>query len=111
MNNQLVNFLSGQSVIKVSNADDMKCFVNWLKKYDIYDILVANKTYKSYYAKISFWKDMAKDILIKNHEWIHPHSLSIYFHFYGYIEWFYKKEQVIDEFGTDNVIVCGKELL
>lgn len=108
MNNQLVNFLSGQSVIQVSNADDMKCFVNWLKKYDIYDILVCNKKYADEYAKISFWKDMAKQYI---KQWIHPSYLSIYFAFCSHIEWFYKKEQVIDEFGTDNVIISGKELL
>ena len=107
MNNQLVNFLSGQSVIKVHNADDMKCFVKWLKKYDIYDILVCNKKYADKYAKISFWKDMAKQYIER---WIHPNCLSIYFSFSSHIEWFYELKQVIYEYGTESVVVPGNQL-
>mgnify|MGYP007012495057 CR=1 FL=1 len=110
MNNQLVNFLSGQSVIKIHNADDMKCFVNWLKKYDIYDILVCNKKYADEYAKISFWKDIAKQIMSKKNEWIHPSCLSIYFTFRSHIEWFYKQKEIIDEYGTESVVVLGSQL-
>jgi len=112
MNSKLVDFLSGQKVIAVKTADDMKHFVDWLNKYDIYDILVANKNYEKEYKKISFWKDQAKQIMERQDEWIHTSLLTIYFHFIGYITWYYKWGNVYDEFGTtrDCCVIEAKDL-
>jgi len=110
MNKNLTDFLSGQKVIAVKTAEDMQRFVNWLEKYDIYDILVCNQLHKKDYAKISFWKNQAKQIMEHNNEWIHPSLFTIYFHFYGFIGWFYKKQQIKDEFGDTNCIIQASEL-
>ena len=108
MNYNLVDFLSGVIAIRVKTADDMKHFVDWLKKYDIQDIMVANKQYYDQYFKISFWKDFAKQCLSRKNEWIHPQSLCIYF---GYVlsevYWNYDREQVLLDY---NEIVEAKDL-
>lgn len=108
MNNDLVSFLNGNLAVKVSTAKDMKDFVNWLEKYDIHEILVANRQYYDQYFKISFWKDFAKQCLKQKQKWIHPRSLCIYF---GYIPsglyWNYDREQVSLDF---NEIVEAKDL-
>ena len=110
MNSNLVNFLSGQSVIAVQSAEDMKHFVEWLNKYDIYDILVANQLHKKDYAKISFWKDMAKQVMSRTNEWIHPAYFTIYFHFIGHTIWYYKISQVKEEFGDANCVIKAMDL-
>jgi len=105
MNDNLINFLSGQSVVKVENATDMKQFVEWLNKYDIYDILVSNQAYRDEYAKISFWKKERQ-----KYGWIHP-TTPIWFSFIGgRLCWFGKGAQVIDEFGDMNCVVSASDL-
>lgn len=78
MNKNLINFLTGETAIKVSTADDMKHFVNWLKKYDIQEILVSNKIIESDYYTITFWKCLAKEMWAKG-QWKHPNLIKVLF--------------------------------
>lgn len=110
MNKNLTDFLSGQKVIAVRTAEDMENFVKWLEKYDIYDILVGNQLHKKDYAKISFWKNQTKQIMERTGEWIHPSLFTIYFHFYGFIGWYYKSQQIKDEFGSMDCVIKAEEL-
>ena len=104
MNNNLVVFLSGGLAIQVQTANDMKKFVDWLKKHDLQDILVANKNYYNDYFKISFWKDLAKKCANK---WIHPHYLTIYFGWNGdRLYWNYDYKETAQDFS----IIGAQEL-
>lgn len=101
MNKLLVDFLSGKVAIQVKTANDMKVFVDWLNKHDIYDMIVSNRNYYKDYAKISFWKDLAKQELSKNHKWIHPSYLCIYFGYMGdRLYWHYEHKEVAQDFNS-----------
>lgn len=109
MNDNLVKFLTGQKAIRVDNADDMKCFVNWLKKYDIYDILVCNRMYYDDYGKISFWRKLVKAYL--GHKWIRPDHPLWFTYNYDRVNYFYDMKGLVDEFGEcDNITINAKEL-
>lgn len=109
MNNNLVKFLTGQRAIRVDNAEDMKHFTNWLKKYDIYDILVCNYMYRDDYGKISFWRKLVKQSL--GHKWIRPDHPLWFAYNYDRVNYFYDKKGLEDEFGEcDNITIFAKEL-
>ena len=81
MNNSLVNFLTGELAVEVKTAEEMKTFVDWLKKFDIQELLVGNYMYEKNYYKISFWKDIVKQLYVKG--WIHPSRLKVIFFYHA----------------------------
>lgn len=102
------SFLRGNYAVKVFSADDMAKFVDWLNKHNQFDLLVANQNYRKEYAKISFWKNIAKQELSNKHKWIHPAYLCIYFGVWGdRLYWNYEYKEVANDFGR---IVEAKDL-
>lgn len=104
MENKIAQFINGGGVIQVNNADEMKIFVRALKKYGIYDSLIANKLHAADYEKISFYRHLAEI----NHKrlngggWLRP-NFPIYFEYqYGKgISFYWIRQEVIDWYGPD----------
>jgi hypothetical protein len=111
MESKMVDFINGGGVIQVNNAADMKVFIGALKKYGIYDSLIANKLHAADYEKISFYRHLA-EINNKRHNggWLRP-NFPIYFEFqYGKgISFYWIRKEVIDWYG-DNCFIKVSEI-